>query len=95
MLAPPDGGKWISFFGSVWVVIDADMGKVVRHGRYITFQMAEFAISRPLFVEILRLMTGCGQPLCRHDSAPSSSIQITRQDRCVLRRRGPRSQRTK
>ncbi len=29
--------------------------KVVRHGRYITFQLAEVAISRTLFAEILRL----------------------------------------
>ena len=28
--------------------------KVVRHGRYITFQMAEVAIPRVLFAEILR-----------------------------------------
>ena len=32
--------------------------KVVRHGRYITFQMAEVAISRPLFAEILHLIDG-------------------------------------
>ena len=32
--------------------------KVVRHGRYITFQMAEVTISRPLFAEILRLIDG-------------------------------------
>ena len=32
--------------------------KVVRHGRYITFQMAEIAIPRTLFVEILRLIDG-------------------------------------
>ncbi len=32
--------------------------KVVRHGRYITFQMAEVAISRPLFAEILRQFDG-------------------------------------
>ncbi len=32
--------------------------KVVRHGRYITFQMAEVAIPRALFVEILRLIDG-------------------------------------
>ncbi len=32
--------------------------KIVRHGRYITFQMAEVAISRPLFAEILRLIDG-------------------------------------
>ncbi len=30
--------------------------KVVRHGRYITFQMAEVAIPRTLFAEILRLI---------------------------------------
>ena len=32
--------------------------KIVRHGRYITFQMAEVAIPRSLFVEILRLIDG-------------------------------------
>ncbi len=32
--------------------------KVVRHGRYITIQMAEVAIPRPLFAEILRLIHG-------------------------------------
>jgi len=32
--------------------------KVVRHGRYITFQMAEVAIPRNLFVGILRLIDG-------------------------------------
>jgi hypothetical protein len=32
--------------------------KVVRHGRYITFHMAEVAIARTLFVEILRLIDG-------------------------------------
>ena len=30
--------------------------KVVRHGRYVAFQMAEVAISRKLFAEILRLI---------------------------------------
>ena len=30
--------------------------KVVRHGRYITLQMAEVAILKTLFVEILRLI---------------------------------------
>ena len=29
-------------------------GKIVRHGRYITFQMAEVAIPRDLFADILR-----------------------------------------
>ncbi len=32
--------------------------KVVRHDRYITLQMAEVAIPRTLFVEILRLIDG-------------------------------------
>ena len=32
--------------------------KVVRHGRYITFQIAEVAIPGTLFVEILRLIDG-------------------------------------
>ncbi len=62
--------------------------KVVRHGRYITFQLAEVAIPRTLFAEILASLTGCGQRLYRHDGAPSSSTQIARQDRCVARRRG-------
>ncbi len=30
--------------------------KVVRHGPYVTFRMAEVAIPRTLFVEILRLI---------------------------------------
>ena len=32
--------------------------KVVHHGRYITLQMAEVAIPRSLFAEILRLVDG-------------------------------------
>ncbi len=32
--------------------------KVVRHGLYITFQMAEVAVSRALFDQILRLISG-------------------------------------
>ncbi len=32
--------------------------KVVRHGRYVAFQIAEVAISRILFTEILRLIDG-------------------------------------
>ncbi len=30
--------------------------RVVSHGRYVTFQLAEAAISRALFAEILRLI---------------------------------------
>ncbi len=32
--------------------------KVVRHGWYVTFQLAEVAIPRRLFAEILRLIDG-------------------------------------
>ncbi len=32
--------------------------KVVRHDRYVTFQLAEIAIPRRLFAEILRLIDG-------------------------------------
>ncbi len=32
--------------------------KVVSHGRYVTFQLAEVAIPRRLFAEILRLIDG-------------------------------------
>ncbi len=41
--------------GEKLIKIDA---KVVRHGRYITFQLAEVAIPRTLFAEILRLVDG-------------------------------------
>ena len=30
--------------------------KVVRHGRYVTFQMAEVAVSRQMFADILSLI---------------------------------------
>jgi hypothetical protein len=32
--------------------------KVVRHGRYVISQMAEVAVPRMLFAEILRLING-------------------------------------
>ena len=62
--------------------------KVVRLGRYITFQLAEVAIPRSLFANILRLIDGLRPALYRHDSGRSSSIQIARQDRCVPRKPG-------
>ena len=37
--------------------------KVVRHGRYVTFQLAEVAVPRSLFQKILRLIDGLrGRP---------------------------------
>jgi len=36
---------------------------VISHGRYVTFQMAEVAISRNLFADILRLIAKLRPPL--------------------------------
>jgi hypothetical protein len=36
--------------------------KVVRHGRYVTFQMAEVAVSGRMFEEILRLIARLRAP---------------------------------
>ena len=36
--------------------------KIVSHGRYIAFQMAEVAISRHLFADILRLLAELRPP---------------------------------
>ena len=36
--------------------------KIVRHGRYNTFQMAEVAVPRDLFRGILRLIDGLRRP---------------------------------
>ncbi len=32
--------------------------KIIRHDRYVTFQLAQVAIPRALFAEILRLIDG-------------------------------------
>ncbi len=32
--------------------------KIVRHGRYVTFQIAQVAVLRDLFQDILRLIDG-------------------------------------
>ena len=36
--------------------------KVVRHGRYVTFQMAEFAIPRQLFAAIMQRIAALRSP---------------------------------
>jgi hypothetical protein len=36
--------------------------KVVRHGRYVTFQLAEVAVTRWLFAEILSLIARLRPP---------------------------------
>ncbi len=53
---PKDVGHWsLTTLREKLIKIGA---MVVRHGRYIRFQMAEVAIPRTLFVEILRLIDG-------------------------------------
>ena len=58
----------------------------LHHASYVTSQMAEVAVPRELFGKSTASSMGYGRPLCRHDAGPSSSIQVARQDRCVLRR---------
>ena len=41
--------------------------KVVSHGRYVTFQLAEVAVSRQMFADILSLVPGCGHRLRQHE----------------------------
>ena len=51
--------------------------KVVSHGRYVTFQMAEVAVPRQMFQEILSLMPGCGHRRRRHDERWRQMQQTT------------------
>ena len=37
-------------------------GKVVSHGRYVTFQMAQVAVSRQMFLDILSLIARLRAP---------------------------------
>jgi hypothetical protein len=41
---------------------EADGAKIVSHGRYVAFQMAEVAIPRNLFADILRLIAQLRPP---------------------------------
>jgi hypothetical protein len=40
---------------------------MVRHGRYITFQLAEVAVSGRMFGQILGASTACAHRRCRLD----------------------------
>ena len=53
--------------------------KVVRHGRYIAFQMAEVAISRHLFADILRLIAELRPP---PDPAPRKAFGCHAVEQC-------------
>jgi hypothetical protein len=41
--------------------------KVVNHGRYVTFQLSEVAVSRKMFADILSLIRDYGHRLPRHE----------------------------
>ena len=56
VVRPEDAERWsITTLREKPIKIGA---KVVRHGRYVTFQLAEVAIPRRLFAAVLRLIDG-------------------------------------
>ncbi len=56
LVRPEDAKRWsMTTLREKLVKIGA---KVARHGRYVTFQLAEVAVPRELFREILRLIDG-------------------------------------
>ena len=59
--------------------------KVVRHGRYVTFQLAEVAIPRDLFAEILRLIGRLRPAPLRHDGSRSKRFRTSRRGSYVSR----------
>ena len=48
--------------------------RVVSHGRYVAFQMAEVAISKTLFSDILRLIAGLQPPPVMSTTTRRSSV---------------------
>ena len=55
--------------------------KVVRHGRYVTFQLAEVAVPRDLFRKILSLIDDLRKT--RSGVPRESTARRKRQERCV------------
>ncbi len=56
MAFPPEAEHWsLTMLREKLTKIGA---KVIRHGRYVMFQLAEIAISRSLFANIPRLIDG-------------------------------------
>jgi len=59
--------------------------KVVNHGRYVVFQMAEVAIPRQMFQQILRLIAELGrshhQRRCK--AVDRNLLESKRQEECV------------
>ncbi len=60
--------------------------KVVTHGRYVAFQMAEVAIPRTLFANILRLIAELRPPpmRCPREAIVRNAFAAIPQERCVL-----------
>jgi hypothetical protein len=59
--------------------------KVVWHGRYVTFQLAEVAIPLPLFAEILQLIAGLRpRPAARTNDQATYMPFVCRSDRLIL-----------
>ena len=48
--------------------------KVVSHGRYVTFQMAEVAVPRQMFADILSLIARCGHRPRQHERGQARSL---------------------
>ena len=57
--------------------------KIVRHGRHVTFQMAEVVIPRDLFADILRRIDRLRPPQPRHERRHPVPSRRRRQDRCA------------
>ncbi len=56
MALPKEAEHWS--LTTLWEKLVKIGAKVVRHGRYVTFPLAEIAILRRLFAEILRRIDG-------------------------------------
>ena len=52
--------------------------KVVSHGRYVGFQMAEVAVPRQMFAEILSLIGRLRAPPARHEARGASGLARVR-----------------
>ena len=75
-MAPPQKAEHGSF-ATLREMLTEICVKAVRYGRHITFQLAEVAVARALFADILAPLSGCGQHLWRRDSALFDLDQCT------------------
>jgi len=57
--------------------------KVVSHRRYVTFQMAEVAVPRQMFAEILSLIARLGHGPRRYEGPVKRKFARRGQQRCV------------